>query len=56
MNVKKALLVLVVVFLGFWMFQDPHGFSVVAKSLGSGSWEVLTTLFTGLIQVIHRLN
>ena len=36
MNAKKVLLILLVVFLGFWMFQDPHGFAVSAKAAGGG--------------------
>jgi hypothetical protein len=55
MNGKKVLLTLLVVFLGFWMFHDPHGFSVAAKSLGSGSWDALTQLFTGLIRFFDQL-
>ncbi len=36
MNTKKVVLTLLVVFLGFWMFNDPHGFAVSAKSLSAG--------------------
>ena len=56
MNAKKVVLALVVVFLGFWMFQDPHGFAVAAKSLGSGSWDSLTQLFQGLIRFFGELS
>ncbi len=56
MNAKKVLLILVVVFLGFWMFQDPHGFAVSAKSAGGGSWEALSSLFRGVIRFINQLN
>ena len=55
MNVKKVLLVLVVLFLGFWMFQDPKGFAVVASSAGSGSWDALSELFRGLIRFFGEL-
>jgi hypothetical protein len=55
MNTKKVLSVLVVVFLGFWMFQDPHGFTVSAKELLSGTWDGLTTVFRGLIRFFHQL-
>ncbi|MGZ4446154.1 MAG: hypothetical protein ACXVWZ_05455 [Nocardioides sp.] len=53
---KKLLLVLLVVFLGFWMYQDPHGFAVSAKSLGHGSWGALTALFQGLIRFFDQLS
>ena len=31
MNAKKVVGILLVLFLGFWMFQDPHGFAQTAK-------------------------
>lgn len=30
MNVKKLLLALAVVFVGFWLFQDPNGLAAAA--------------------------
>ena len=56
MNTKKVVLTLLVVFLGFWMFNDPHGFAVSAKSLSAGSWEALTEFFQGLIRFFGELN
>ncbi|HEV7875858.1 MAG TPA: hypothetical protein VGP00_04235 [Nocardioides sp.] len=56
MNGKKVVLTLLVVFLGFWMYQDPHGFAVAAKALGSGSWAALTDLFQGLIRFLGELS
>jgi hypothetical protein len=56
MNAKKVFLALLVVFLGFWMFNDPHGFAVAAKSLGSGSWSALTDLFRGLIRFFGEMS
>jgi len=55
MNKKKVYLTLLVLFLGFWMFHDPHGFAVSAKSLGSGSWNALTQLFQGLIRFFNEM-
>ena len=55
MNAKKVVLVLVVLFLGFWMFQDPKGFADVATSVGSGSWDALTVVFRGLIRFLGEL-
>ena len=56
MKPKKLLLPLLVVFLGFWMFNDPHGFAVSAKSLGSGTWSALTDVFRGLIRFFGELS
>ncbi|GAA2154828.1 hypothetical protein GCM10009844_41150 [Nocardioides koreensis] len=56
MNAKKVVLVLLVLFLGFWMFQDPHGFAVSARELFSGSWDALTVVFRGLIRFLGELS
>jgi len=56
MNGKKVFSALLVVFLGFWMFQDPHGFATSAKELGSGVWNALTVVFQGLIRFFRELR
>lgn len=56
MNRKKVVLTLLVLFLGFWMFQDPHGFAVSAKELGNGTWDALTVVFRGLIRFFGELS
>ena len=49
LNTKKVWRVLLVVFLGFWMFHDPQSFAGSARSLGTGCWDALTQVFQGLI-------
>jgi hypothetical protein len=56
MNAKKVVLLLLVVFLGFWMVQDPHGFAVAAKELGASTWDGLTVVFQGLIRFFSELG
>jgi hypothetical protein len=56
MNVKKVVGILLVLFLGFWMFQDPQGFAQTAKTLGDGTWTALTSVFQGLITFIGELS
>ena len=56
MNAKKGLLLLLVVFLGFWMFQDPHGFAATTKTAAAGGWDALTTVFDGLIRFFGELS
>jgi hypothetical protein len=56
MSRKKVLLTLLVLFLGFWMFQDPHGFANATRSAGSGTWEAMTTVFRGLIRFFGELD
>jgi len=53
--VKKALLVLVVLFIGFWMFTDPHGLADATKSSAGQTWSLSTHLFAALITFFHAL-
>ncbi len=54
MNTKKVWRILLVVFLGFWMFHDPQGFAGSARSLGTGCWDALTQVFQGLIHFFNQ--
>ncbi len=56
MNAKKALLVLVVVFLGFWMFTDPNGMAQAAKDAGAQVWSLAEQLFTAVIDFVGALT
>ena len=38
---KKGVVLLVVLFLGFWLVQDPNGFAGSAKGAGSALWDLL---------------
>jgi len=52
---SKVIAVVVVGFLGFWMFTDPSGLADVAQS-AAGSLKTLTTqLFGALIDFIGAL-
>lgn len=55
MNTKKALLALVVVFLGFWMFTDPNGLAVAARAGADQTWEIATDLFRAVIRFFGAL-
>jgi hypothetical protein len=55
MDAKKLLLVLVVVFLGFYMFQDPRGLADLAGQAGSGLWALTTQLFEATIRFLDEL-
>jgi hypothetical protein len=55
MNAKKALLVVVVVFLGFWMFTDPGGLASAAKAGGAQAWELTEELFRAVIRFFGAL-
>ena len=48
MDTKKLFGVVIVVFLGFWMFTDPNGLATTAKDAGSHGWHLATEAFTGV--------
>ena len=56
MNAKKALLAVVVVFLGFWMFTDPNGLAEAARGAGSQTWNLAEQLFTAIIDFFGALT
>lgn len=52
---KKVLIVLVVAFLGFWMFTDPNGLAKAASAGAAGSWDLAQQLFTAIIAFVGAL-
>ena len=56
MNVKKLVIALVVVFLGFWMFTDPNGLAAAAKSGADQGWTLAQQLFTAIIDFVGALT
>lgn len=56
MDAKKLVLVVVVLFLGFYMFTDPAGLADLASESGSKGWELTTNLFEATIQFIDELR
>lgn len=55
MNGKKVIGVVLVVFLGFWLFTDPHGLAATGKNVGGAAWVGLSALFTHVIDFIGDL-
>jgi hypothetical protein len=53
---KKGMAVLVVVFIGFYMFTDPNGLAQTTKDGAGALWEALTTLFGALIDFINSFK
>jgi hypothetical protein len=56
MNAKKALLVLVVVFLGFWMFTDPRGLANAAQDAAAQIISLGEQLFRAIIDFVGALT
>ena len=55
MDAKKGVLVLLVVFLGFYMFTDPAGLADLAKNGGSEGWDLTTQMFEATIKFLDEL-
>jgi hypothetical protein len=53
---KKVLLVVLVVFLGFWLVQAPNSFANVMQNAASWVWDVTSRLFTSVIDVLDSLG
>jgi hypothetical protein len=53
---KKGLVALVVVFIGFYMFTDPNGLAQTTKDGGGALWDGLTSLFGALIDFIEAIK
>ena len=53
---KKTVVLLVVLFLGFWLVQDPNGFAASAKQTGAAIWDLLSQLFESVISFFKSLT
>lgn len=53
---KKAVLALIVVFVGFWMFTDPSGLAESAKTIGAQGWDVTEQFFQAVIKFFDVLG
>lgn len=56
MDTKKLLGLVVVVFLGFWMFTDPAGLADTTKSAASSGWSLAQDGFTGVIDFVGAMD
>ena len=55
MDAKKLVLLVVVVFLGFWMFNDPSGLAQITKDGSAKGWDLTTQLFSATIDFLKQL-
>ncbi len=53
---KKGVGLLVILFLGFWLVQDPNGLANSAQEAGSTIWDVLSTLFNSLREFFQSIT
>jgi len=56
LNGKKILLVVVVVFLGFWLLRDPNGMADTLQSGGGNGWDLTERVFAGVIDFFGALD
>lgn len=52
---NKAIVVLLVVFVGFWMVTDPHGLAESASTVGSRGADLTGDFFTSVIAFLGDL-
>jgi hypothetical protein len=53
---NKAVLVLLVVFFGFWLVTDPHGLAQSAQRAGGQGAQWTGDLFTAVITAVKDLE
>ena len=53
---KKVLLVVLLLFLGYWLVQAPNSFANFAEDTGSWIWRMARSLFQSVIDVLDSLG
>ncbi|HYF72087.1 MAG TPA: hypothetical protein VD864_04655 [Nocardioides sp.] len=53
---RKALIVLLVVFAGFWMVTDPQGLAQSAQTAGGNGADLTSDLFSAVITFVRELE
>lgn len=52
---RFLVIVVVVLFVGFWMVQDPGGLAGFTAETAAWAWEMTTMLFSAVIDFTGRL-
>lgn len=55
MDTKKLLIIVGVLFVGFWMFTDPNGLADLTKSGSGNGWDLVKDIFENVIDFINEL-
>lgn len=54
-KLMPLVIVVVVVFVGYWMFTDPTRLAQITKDGAAQAWDLSTQFFNGLISFINAL-
>jgi hypothetical protein len=54
-KLPPLVVLVVVVFVGYWMFTDPARLAEVTKEASAEVWDLATNVFDGLINFINAL-
>ena len=53
---KKVLIVVLVLFLGYWLVQAPNSFAAFTEDTGGWLWRTAQSLFRSVIDVLDSLG
>ncbi len=53
---KKILIVVLVLFLGYWLVQAPNSFAAFTQDVGGWLWSTARSLFESVIDVLDSLG
>jgi len=52
---KKPVLIILVLFLGFYLLRDPAELATFAQNAGVALWRMMSTLFVAIIDFLNAL-
>jgi hypothetical protein len=52
---KKPVVIVVVLFLGFYLLRDPQELARFSENAGIALWEMVSTLFEAIIEFLNTL-
>jgi hypothetical protein len=53
---KKGLVLLAVVFIGYYMFHDPNGLAADTRNAAGALWDGIGSLFAALLDFIDAIK
>jgi len=54
-TMKKPVIIVLVLFLGFYLLRDPAELAVFAQNAGVALWKMVSTLFEAIIDFLNTL-